>query len=133
MKLDLTDMLYALSYALDKVETELLGIDNGHGKRVAYLSLLMGKEAGFSEDELRDFIGCCILHDNALTEFIHEELEKNETADFNNAVFNESRHSVIGEQNISLMPFSTDVKNIILYHHENADGSGAMGKNSSQI
>lgn len=132
MKLDLTDMLYALSYALDKVETELLGIDNGHGKRVAYLSLLMGKEAGFSEDELRDFIGCCILHDNALTEFLHEELEKNTTIDFNSAVFNESRHSVIGEQNISLMPFSTDVKNIILYHHENADGTGAMGKNSSQ-
>ncbi len=132
MKLDLTDMLYALSYALDKVETELLGIDNGHGKRVAYLSLLMGKEAGFSEDELRDFIGCCILHDNALTEFLHEELEKNAAIDFNSAVFNESRHSVIGEQNISLMPFSTDVKDIILYHHENADGSGSMGKNSSQ-
>lgn len=137
MRLDLTDMLYALSYALDKVETELLGIDNGHGKRVAYLSLLMGKEAGFSENELRDFIGCCILHDNALTEFIHEELEKassEKTAptDFGGAVFNESRHSVIGEQNISLMPFGTDVKNIILYHHENADGSGAMGKSSSQ-
>ena len=43
MKLDLTDMLYALSFALDKVETELLGIDTGHGKRVACLALLMGK------------------------------------------------------------------------------------------
>ena len=74
MKLDLTDMLYALSFALDKVETELLGIDTGHGRRVAYLAFLMGKEAGLREEELRDFIGCCLLHDNALTEFIHEEL-----------------------------------------------------------
>ena len=46
MKLDLTDMLYALSFALDKVEAELLGVDTGHGKRVAYLALLMGNEAG---------------------------------------------------------------------------------------
>ena len=74
MKLDLTDMLYALSFALDKVETELLGIDTGHGKRVAYLALLMGQEAGYREEELRDFTGCCLLHDNALTEYIYEEI-----------------------------------------------------------
>lgn len=142
MKLDLTDMLYALSFALDKVEVELLGIDTGHGKRVAYLALLMGEEAGYQEEELRDFIGCCLLHDNALTEFIHEELSRSQISQSlsveisNIAKLKGSKlnhdHSVIGEQNIRLMPFRTDVKNIILYHHENADGSGALGMAASE-
>lgn len=139
MKLDLTDMLYALSYALDKIEAELLGADTGHGKCVAYLALLMGKEAGYQEEELRDFIGCCLLHDNALTEYIHDELtplseslslELSELVKRNKTQA-ERNHSVIGEQNIRLLPFRTDVKNIILFHHENADGSGAMGMTAS--
>ena len=143
MKLDLTDMLYSLSFALDQVEIEILGLDTGHGKRVACLSLLMAKEAGFKEEELRDFVGCCILHDNALTEFIYEELSKNPDAEIPDIeeinlrisdvldmeIMNTNyRHSVIGEQNIRFMPFHTDVENIILDHHENADGTGAMGK-----
>ena len=142
MRLDLTDMLYALSFALDKVETELLGIDTGHGKRVTYLALLMGREAGFREEELRDFAGCCILHDNALTEFIHEELSHSQMSqdlsvqisDIGEAQGSKmnQHHSVVGEQNIRLMPFRTDVKNIILYHHENADGSGALGMTASE-
>ena len=142
MKLDLTDMLYALSFALDRVEEELLGVDTGHGKRVAYLALLMGEEAGFREEELRDFIGCCLLHDNALTEFIYEELSSSsmseelsvKTSDLaarNKPKFDRD-HSVTGEENIRLLPFRTDVKNIILYHHENADGTGALGLTASE-
>ena len=142
MRLDLTDMIYALSFTLDQAETALLGVDTGHGKRVAYLTLLMAKEAGFCGEELRDLAGCCILHDNALTEFIYEELvyslmsqdlalrldltipdKKPEMHHF---------HCVVGEQNIRLLPFRTDVENIILYHHENADGSGPMGKTAAQ-
>ena len=142
MRLDLTDLLYALSFALDKVETELLGLDTGHGKHVAYLALLMGEEAGFREEELRDFVGCCLLHDNALTEYIHEEFEKSpmsQSISMNLSEINDLKrskmehdHSIIGEQNICLLPFRTDVKNIILFHHENADGSGALGMTASE-
>ena len=140
MKIDLTDMLYALSFALDSVEAELVGIHTGHGKRVAYLSLLMGKEAGFGEEELRDFIGCCLLHDNALTEFIHEELSGSVLTDNLLSELSEKLdqrglkhdHSVIGERNIRLLPFRTDVKNIVLCHHENADGSGTRGLTAAE-
>ena len=143
MKLDLTDMLYALSFALDSVEAELLGVDTGHGRRVAYLSLLMGKEAGFRDEELRDFIGCCLLHDNALTEYIYEELSKSpmsEDLSVNIAdIIKENRlkmnhdHSVTGEMNIRLLPFRSDVKNIVLCHHENADGTGALGMTAVEM
>ena len=140
MKLDLTDMLYALSFALDKVEAELVGVNTGHGKRVAYFSLMAAKEAGYGEEELRDFIGCCLLHDNALTEYIHQELSGSglalDSADLPKLMEQdkpkaERNHSVVGEENIRLMPFRTDVKDIILYHHENADGSGAFGKKAA--
>lgn len=137
MKLDLTDMLYALSFALDKIEAEMLGVDTGHGRRVAYLSLLMGKEAGFHDDELRDFVGCCLLHDNAFTEYIYEELSRSSMSEGLSAniadIVRQNKlklhhdHSVTGEMNIRLLPFRTDVKNIVLYHHENADGTGVMG------
>ena len=139
MKLDLNDLIYALSFALDKVEYELLGLETGHGRRVACLCLFMAEHAGISGEELRDYIGCCVLHDNALTEFIHDELDNfkyitdesekllSDAAD-TKLVDRNSSHCKVGEQNIHLVPFRTDVDNIILYHHENADGSGPLGK-----
>ena len=142
MKLDLTDMIYALSFTLDHAETALLGVDTGHGKRVAYLTLLMAKEAGFCGEELRDLAGCCILHDNALTEFIHEELMYSLMArDLPlppDAVPPPKKldmhhfHCIVGEENIRLLPFRTDIENLILYHHENADGTGPMGRTAAE-
>ena len=138
MKLDLNDLIYALSFAMDKVEYELLGIETGHGRRVACLCLFMAEYAGIRGEELRDYIGCCVLHDNALTEFIHEELDNfkhitdesgKQLSDVINLEYVEqdSNHGKIGERNIHLVPFRTNVDNIILYHHEHADGSGALG------
>ena len=142
MKLDLTDMLYALSFALEKAEVELLGVDTGHGRRVACLALYMAENAGISGEELRDYVGCCVLHDNALPEFIHEELSKTHMTnglemDFSDiinidVVTHDGSHGKIGEENIRLVPFRTNVSNIILYHHENADGSGPLGKTAAE-
>lgn len=141
MKLDLTDMLCALSFALDKAESEILGVDTGHCRRVSYIALLMGEEVGMREEELRDFIGCCLLHDNALSEYIREELtgsavlkdlavKRSDTAKPDMGTIHH-HHCVVGEQNIRFLPFHTDVKNVILYHHENADGSGVLGQTAS--
>ena len=143
MKLDLTDLIYALSFALDKVEYELLGLETGHGRRVACLCLYMAEHAGIRGEELRDYIGCCVLHDNALTEFIHDELDNfkyitDESGQQLSNVINidfieqDSNHGKIGERNIHLIPFRTNVDNIILYHHENADGSGPLGKTAAE-
>lgn len=139
MKLDLTDMFYALSFALDNIEAELLGLDTGHCRRVTFLSILMAKELGIKDEELRDFAGCCLLHDNALSEFIHEELitSKEISVPLSKIVesdeeFMYQHHSIIGERNIRLLPFRTDVKNIIRYHHETADGTGPMKKTAEQ-
>ena len=142
MKLNLSDMIFALSFSLDQAENALLGVDTGHGKRVAYLALFMAKEAGIEGEELRDFVSCCILHDNALTEYIHEELVYSVMMQDTNLPHVGTDvpmrpdmnhfHCEVGEKNISLLPFHTDVKNIVLCHHENADGSGPMGMTAAQ-
>ena len=142
MRMNLSDMIFALSFSLDQAENALLGVDTGHGKRVAYLALFMASEAGIKSEELRDFVSCCILHDNALTEFIREELAYSvmlqdtnlprDNANVQTKPEMNNFHCVVGEENIALLPFRTDVKDIIVYHHENADGSGPMGRTAAE-
>ena len=145
MKLNLTDTLYALSFALDTVQYEMGGISNEHGKHVAFISFLMGKYLNYDNDKLNDLVGLAILHDNAFTEYVREEYNGGKLFDYDSLVsdseINKMRngfltnpmHNVVGEKNIRLIPFRTDVKNVILYHHENADGSGPLGKKDYEV
>ena len=140
MKLNLTDTLYAMSFALDTVQYEMGGISNEHGKHVAFISYFMGKYLNYDNDKLNDLVGLAILHDNAFTEYVREEYNNGELFDYNelkekeditklrNGFLSLPRHNVVGEENIRLIPFKTDVKDVILYHHENADGSGPLKK-----
>lgn len=43
------------------------------------------------------------------------------------------QHCIRGEEAVSILPFHSDVKGYILYHHENADGSGPLGKKAGEI
>lgn len=133
MKLDFTDFLYALSYALDAAERETTGAETGHGKRVAYISYLCAKGLGMSDQELVNLIGCAILHDNAIAEYLREErdaesqLTENRYAEIKNRWGSKSVHIYVGARNIRKLPFEGDVSDIILWHHEEADGSGPFG------
>lgn len=131
MTLDVLGLLAACSYALDCVEAELAHVSSKHAKRVAYMSVCMAEQMGISGEKLQDLAVCALLHDNALTQYIQEELH-NDITDAKNP----SRlgvHCSLGEKNIQRLPFHTDVKNVILYHHENANGSGPFGKTWEEI
>lgn len=145
MKLNLTDTLYALSFALDTVQYEMGGISNNHGKHVAFISFIMGKYLKYDSDRLNDLVGLAILHDNAFTEYVREEYNGGKLYDYNeltsedemikirNGFLNHPMHNIVGEKNIKLIPFRTDVKNVILYHHENADGSGPLHMKENEV
>ncbi|MDD2971074.1 MAG: HD domain-containing protein [Lachnospiraceae bacterium] len=128
MKLSFSDLLGSISYALDCVEHDLLGVTTYHSKRVAYLSVLLGKEMGMSDMELVDLAACAVLHDNALTEFVQEEYQKGIDVHDNEELDTKGQHCSLGERNVKDIPFHTNVENVVLYHHENADGTGAFGK-----
>ena len=140
MKLDLTDTLYALSFALDTVQEEMGEISNHHGKNVAFISCIMGKYLNYDKYMLNDLVGLAILHDNAFTEYVREEYNNGDLLDYEKlktklmeivklreGFLKAPMHCVVGEKNIKLIPFNSDVTNVILYHHENADGSGPLG------
>ena len=135
MELDIIGLLGACSYALDCVEAELTHVATKHGKRVAYMSVCTAQKMGITGDALQDLAACSLLHDNALTQYIYEEfhndLTKNNTENITSKQL--GIHCIYGEENLKMYPFLTDVKNVILYHHENADGSGPFGKTWEEI
>ena len=137
MRLDFTDFLYAMSFALDAIEHEFSGATAEHGKRVAWLSMKMAEGMGLSEEQLVDFIGCAVLHDNAVIEYLQEEKKRQIVSagsrdGDDTGISYLAGHAIIGERNAALLPFRTGVKNVILWHHENADGSGALGLRQDQ-
>lgn len=162
MKINLNEILYAVSFAFDATEAEyyerirnngistigetsILRADNvrfsykdhtnvvvtvGHSKRIAVLSVLIGKELGLDDKKLTDLAAYAILHDNALTEVIQEE---NQYKIYNNGIgYSDEDYNVrcatIGEKNMALLPFQTNNRDVILLHNENADGSGPFGR-----
>lgn len=128
MKTNFNDILYALSYGLDCVESELIGVSRHHGKRVAYISTVMGRAMGLDEPALADLSACAILHDCAITEYIQTEVQDN--AQDNTQ---DRGHCAMGERNVQGLPFFSEVRGYILYHHERADGGGPFGKYPHEI
>lgn len=122
MKVNINGLLYALSYALDSVENELLGMSMGHAKRVAYVSVTLGKALQLSTEKLSDIAVCAVMHDNAMTQYAYEEAKKSGP----DAVNAGGIHCLYGEKNLLHFPFRTDMKGVILYHHERADGKGPL-------
>ena len=130
LSIDIVGLIGACSYALDCIEAELVNIKNKHGKRVAYISVCMAEYWAIKGDALQDLAMCAILHDNALTQYISEELEKDSVIDIKKDLSEKKKnlHCIYGEKNVTKLPFKTDVSNVILYHHEHADGTGPFQK-----
>ena len=130
LSIDIVGLAGAYSYALDCIEAELVNITNKHGKRVAYMSVCMAKYWNVENDALQDLAICALLHDNALTQYITEEVKKNPGIDIGEDFLNEKAnlHCIYGENNIAKIPFKTNVSNVILYHHELANGKGPFKK-----
>lgn len=128
MNITLNDLLFAFSRALDFVEKDLLGITTNHGKRVANMSMRLCRAIGMTESEIFDMASCAILHDNALTAYMLQFGEKNYAR-----LEGIKIHCEIGEKNVKGFPFLTDTTDVILYHHENWDGSGFYGLQKEAI
>lgn len=130
LSIDIVGLLGACSYALDCIEAELVNVSNKHGKRVAYMSVCMANYWNVESDALQDLAICALLHDNALTQYITEEVQKNPSIDIRDDSLNKKTnlHCIYGEKNIAKIPFKTNVSKVILYHHEQADGRGLFRK-----
>ena len=113
LSIDIVGLTGACSYALDCIEAELVNIKNKHGKRVAYISVCMAEYWAIQGEALQDLAMCALLHDNALTQYISEELKKDSVIDLKKDLSEEKTnlHCIYGEKNITKLPFKTDVSN----------------------
>lgn len=131
MKFSFNELVISISNSLDLIEHEFVGVSENHGKRVAYLSYLLGQQYNLSKTELSDLVGLAMLHDCALLEASKNQSETLREMDREkNDII--SSHCISGEKNVSLLNFKETSRNAILYHHENADGSGPFKKTAEQ-
>lgn len=129
MKLCMSGMLCALSAALDCVESEVFGVTTHHSRRVAYLCIRMGEPLGYREEQLAALAGAAVMHDNALTEYLAvRHLADGQTS----TEIDLGPHCEMGEKNMRRLPLYGLVQDVVLYHHENADGSGPFGKTAAE-
>jgi len=138
-------LLYALSYALDCVEGEVFGATTYHCERVAYIAVRIGEKMGLTPDQCSSVAMAAVLHDNALTETLStvrfhleqrypgqdlSEIQKR--LHLSGAEISLKDHCEKGEENVRSLPFYPEIQDAILYHHENADGSGAFGLKAAE-
>ncbi len=134
MKFPLNQFLLAVSDSLDFVEIDVLGATSNHARRVAYISLRLAESFGFSDEELYDLCSFSILHDNGLCQEVFlGGIELPQIKDKRNALESYRVHCRYGEENVERYPFLTNTRDVILYHHENWDGSGYFGVKGDDI
>ena len=134
MELDVLGLFAACSYALDCVEAEFIHVTSKHARRVAYMCVCTAEQLGVQGKRLQDLAVCALMHDNALIQYVQEEFYSDISPSSVTQEFPQlSAHCISGEKNIQGLPFHTDVSNVILYHHENADGSGPFGKTWTEV
>jgi len=133
MLFNLNEFLMSVSFALDFVEMDILGMPSNHGKRTAYIAIIIAQKLGLNYEELHDLAALAMLHDNGLSEYsLHQKLV---TKELKNATVLEGvkEHCIIGEKNIKHYPLLTNVQNIIKYHHERYDGKGFFNLKEEEI
>ena len=125
MNFSLNQFLISVSFVLDFIEIDILDDVTNHGKRVGYVALKIGEELDLSKNEKFNLLAFAIMHDiggvKNKGKVSKKEMEK------------AKEHCVIGEENIRKFPFTTEYDNVILYHHENYDGSGFFNKAKDEI
>lgn len=143
--LNVNELLISLSQTLDFAEREVLPTHLNHGMRVAYVSARIAQKIGFSEKDQFDLISYSLLHDNGVMASMrktnHLSKETGVGAQtvpiINNAdglaVEAAPSHCIEGEKNLENFPFINQKENVILYHHENFNGSGYFGISGNQI
>lgn len=133
MIFNINEFLTAISFALDFVEMDILGVASNHSKRVACISSKIAKKLKLSEEEVFDLVSLALLHDNGASEkMLHARLG-GLGMDSLHSIESVRGHCIVGEKNIKNYPFLTPVDNVIYYHHENYDGTGFFNNKGENI
>ena len=113
------------TYSIDKDKLESDMIDNiHHGILVSNLARMLGKELGLADDKCYDLAVAGVLHDIGklrLAEYLYGKDRDSLSIEKMRHI---RMHSSLSYDIIKDMDFSALVKESVLYHHENYDGTG---------
>ena len=127
MKIAMDKLCMVFSRAFDIIENEQLGASENHSLRVAVMCIAMGRRLGYDNDTISAITFCGMFHDSALTEYHLSQQEGS------NKEQNMLLHCKKGQENVSWLPFDTDIEKLVLYHHERGDGLGPFRKKEDEI
>jgi putative nucleotidyltransferase with HDIG domain len=125
LEIKLGQLLSSLSYALDISENRY----SGHSKRTAYIAYSIAKEIGLKEEDIVNIYYASLIHDigmagqlsNYSVPYIHyhEDLKK--------------EHCTLGYKILEKLPLKKEIKEYILYHHEEWEGTGPYKLKGNEI
>jgi len=95
----------------------------GHGRRTAEISLLIGQAVGLTPHELHDLKLAAFLHDIGLLMLPHELTTEGHTLDSESYVTVQN-HPRLGASLLEPFLFLREASVLIAHHHERWDGSG---------
>lgn len=105
-----------------------------HSKRVALYAENIAKSMGFAPNEIRNIQIAALLHDFGKIHLPQDILFKKESSLSSEQTQQLKQHPMIGNTYISSIERLKKVSEIILYHHENLDGTGyPFGKEGDKI
>lgn len=133
MNFNLNQFLSAIANALDTIEINIFGMPTNHSKRIAYISVIIGRELSLPNEEIFDLASLAIMHDNGASMKILQDKLQGTVKEKINLLETRKIHCSYGEDNIKDFPFLTSPVNIIKYHHEKYDGSGFFGLSHDEI
>ena len=133
MNFNLNQFLSAIANALDTIEINIFGMPTNHSKRIAYISVIIGRELSLTNEEIFDLASLAIMHDNGASMKILQDKLQGTVKEKINLLETRKIHCSFGENNIKDFPFLTNPVNIIKYHHEKYDGSGFFGLSHDEI
>lgn len=129
MIIDFVKFAESLSVAMDYAVKAYLDVNPNHGKRVAVLVNKMAKHLNFSDDIITAVTIAAWLHDIAVSEYLTDELPD---TGLENAEKDMAPHCEVGEKILKKLPFYHKIEGALLYHHDRADGNGAMGVKTAE-
>lgn len=118
LNLNYNNLLSALSLALDILEKRNMG----HARRVSYISLRISKMINLNMEEQKKVYYSSFLHDIGKSD-VYEDFNTDKTWE----------HCKRGSGIVKNLPNGDLYSDIIMYHHENYDGSGYFNLSGNLI
>ena len=109
-KIGVYEILKSFSYSMDLISETVVG----HHKKVAYISLELGREMNLSETQLKKLVISALIHDLGVF-YLHQS--------FSDLSFDSrsNQHAEIGYQLLKNYSPIADIPEIIRYHHHEWD------------